>query len=263
MARPKKTYEFLEERTVNGHIVYVRKCPNCLKEILHENRYGCVLSHRQRRNCYECGNKLKPPVPQDILNKRRKKQSETMKNICKIVPRWNDGLTKETSEILKRMGENHTGFKHTEDSIKKISEASKERWGTKEGRAELSKMWKQRWKDGCYENAIKNGLFGPRKGYTREGKKREYTPEELTVKRLFKIYRHQVTKFTNKVLHLVEGYDRSKQGRCGVKGAYQIDHIVTVEYGFLNDIPPEKIADPKNLRFIPWEENLARKKKTC
>ena len=262
MARPKKTYEFLEERTINGQIIYIRKCPNCSREVLHENRYGCVLSHKQNRNCYECANKLKPPVPPDIMEMRRKKQSETMKGVCKNAPRWNTGLTKEVSDILSKMGENHTGFKHSDLTKEIISKASKDRWGTPEGRKELSKMWKQRWKDGCYENAIKNGLFGSRKGCThKKGKKIEYTPEELTIKRLFKIYRHQVTKFTKKVEHLVEGYDPSKQGRCGVKGAYQIDHIISVQYGFLNGIPPEKIADSKNLQFITWEENLARKKK--
>ena len=252
MARPKKVLHFVDERVIDNRTVFIRKCPNCSREVIHKRRYGCILSHRQRRNCYECANALKPPVSADVLKSRREKQSRTMRELCKKVPRWNTGLTKETSEILAKMAANHTGFRHSDSTKRVISNASKRRWGSAAGRAELSAIWKQRWKDGCYENAIRDGLFG---------KKKEYTEDELTVKRLFKIYRHQVTKFTKKVLHLVEGYDKSKHGRCGVKGAHQIDHIVTVEYGFLNGIAPEQIATPKNLRFIPWEENLARKKK--
>lgn len=49
-----------------------------------------------------------------------------------------------------------------------------------------------------------------------------------------------------------------KRGRCGVPGAYQIDHVVGIRHGFDNRIPPEEIADISNLRMIPWEENRAK-----
>ena len=49
--------------------------------------------------------------------------------------------------------------------------------------------------------------------------------------------------------------DPNKKGRCGVKGAYQIDHIIPIQYGFMNNIPPEKLASPINLQFISWEDN--------
>lgn len=66
------------------------------------------------------------------------------------------------------------------------------------------------------------------------------------------IYRRQVTTLTNRNKHHL---DLSTIGLCGTPGATQVDHIVPVKYGYLNDIPPELIASSDNLQIIPWEEN--------
>ena len=49
--------------------------------------------------------------------------------------------------------------------------------------------------------------------------------------------------------------------RCGVKNGYQIDHIITVRFGFDNHISEEEISKKENLRIIPWRDNLGRNKK--
>lgn len=49
-----------------------------------------------------------------------------------------------------------------------------------------------------------------------------------------------------------------KIGRCGVEGAYQLDHMVSIKYGVEYMIPHEIIGSLKNLRIIPWEENRAK-----
>lgn len=70
----------------------------------------------------------------------------------------------------------------------------------------------------------------------------------------FQKYRNRVDVLTAKQpIHLLENFE--KRGRAGVAGAYHLDHIKSVWYGFHNDIEPEKIADIKNLRMIPWLEN--------
>lgn len=51
------------------------------------------------------------------------------------------------------------------------------------------------------------------------------------------------------------GYNRTI---CGVDGGYQLDHIVSIKYGFDNNIPPETIARLENLRLIPWKDNLLK-----
>jgi len=49
-----------------------------------------------------------------------------------------------------------------------------------------------------------------------------------------------------------------KRGLCGVKGAYQIDHVTSVRLGFDKKIKPEVIAEYKNLRMLPWKDNLLK-----
>lgn len=71
----------------------------------------------------------------------------------------------------------------------------------------------------------------------------------------YKEYNRIVKKETNqKPVHLLENY--KYRGRSGKVGAYQLDHIYSIRQGFKNNIDPHIIANIKNLRFIPWEENL-------
>ena len=48
------------------------------------------------------------------------------------------------------------------------------------------------------------------------------------------------------------------RGRCGVEGAYQIDHIVSVKEGFKRRLSPKTIGAYSNLRMIPWKENRTK-----
>lgn len=52
--------------------------------------------------------------------------------------------------------------------------------------------------------------------------------------------------------------DSDKRGRCGVEGAYQIDHIRGIKDGYTAKTPPEEIAHISNLRMLPWAENLKK-----
>ena len=55
--------------------------------------------------------------------------------------------------------------------------------------------------------------------------------------------------------------DNKPRTLCGVDGGYQLDHIYPVYEGFINNISPDEIAKVKNLRVIPWKENLIKKNK--
>ena len=72
-------------------------------------------------------------------------------------------------------------------------------------------------------------------------------------------YKRIVNRLTNKVVNLIPGYNKSKRGRAGIRGAYQVDHIITIKHGFLNGIPHKVIANISNLQFITWEDNLKRR----
>lgn len=47
-------------------------------------------------------------------------------------------------------------------------------------------------------------------------------------------------------------------GRAGVKGAYHVDHIMSVRIGFEKGISVEKLAHQNNLQVLPWLENIRK-----
>lgn len=51
-----------------------------------------------------------------------------------------------------------------------------------------------------------------------------------------------------------------KRGRNGTKGTVQLDHIISIEFGYLYNIPVEVISDVSNLQIISWEENSSKNK---
>ncbi len=77
----------------------------------------------------------------------------------------------------------------------------------------------------------------------------------------FQRYRNRVTTRTQRVyeLHKEEinphNYPR---GKCGVDGAWQLDHIVSVKEGFEKQIPVDVISAKENLQMLPWLENIRK-----
>jgi len=73
-----------------------------------------------------------------------------------------------------------------------------------------------------------------------------------------KQYQSEVRRLTFKQpLHLLKDYAlwESNKGLCGTDGAYQIDHIISIDEGYSNGIDPMVIANIKNLQILPWKEN--------
>jgi len=68
------------------------------------------------------------------------------------------------------------------------------------------------------------------------------------------MYKREVWSYTNK--QPIETLPNSdKRGRCGVDGAYQLDHIISINEGWQRKIPPEIIGHMDNLQILTWEEN--------
>lgn len=98
-----------------------------------------------------------------------------------------------------------------------------------------------------------------------KGLKKQEIPEVLDrtdpIYSNFKKYRNRVAVRTKKNYQLNESIinpNNLKLGKCGVEGAHQIDHIITVRLGFEQGIPVEVIAATENLRVIPWLENVQK-----
>ena len=75
----------------------------------------------------------------------------------------------------------------------------------------------------------------------------------------FKKYKRQVMSITYKQpLTTLENYE--KTGMMGTEGAFNCDHIISIYKGFTTGIAPEVIGNIKNLRMIPWLENIKKHK---
>ena len=76
----------------------------------------------------------------------------------------------------------------------------------------------------------------------------------------WKRYKAEVWRHTYKSLRdnpTLENF--SLRGKCGVDGAYQIDHIKGVREGFDKGTDPTAIGAYTNLRMLPWRDNLKKK----
>ncbi len=79
----------------------------------------------------------------------------------------------------------------------------------------------------------------------------------------FKRYSGKVHRLTRKT------YEKFKdeinpmnhpRGTCGVDGAYQLDHKISIRTGFDNGLAPEILAEKDNLQMLPWHVNLKKSK---
>lgn len=84
--------------------------------------------------------------------------------------------------------------------------------------------------------------------------------EELTEKEL---YKRKVSQFTDITIRKkFKKDDLKKRGKCGIYGAKQVDHIYSINDGFINNIPPEILCHECNIRLIDWEDNTNKWKKS-
>lgn len=128
----------------------------------------------------------------------------------------------------------------------KYSERRKEYWNTDEG----IKIRKEK---GIKISKSKSGVPCIK---TRGELNGRYNPRLKEFKR----YAYDVRRYTK--FHFKEEVQNlpnfEKTGRAGVLGAYQLDHKVSIKYGFENNISPSIIGHITNLEMIPWELNRSK-----
>ena len=74
-----------------------------------------------------------------------------------------------------------------------------------------------------------------------------------------KRYRKEVWRITNQQpLNSLENY-KMPRTLAGIEGGYQLDHIISIEEGWIMKKSPYIIGNINNLQFIPWEENLKKR----
>lgn len=201
---------------------YKRNCPNCNKIIEHKSKYNCRDAKIEKRLCKNCMHKGKSQkeLYGDRYDEIIEKRSKSLK---KVDHWWHDKI----AESRRKNGTN----KLTEEQKQKISQST------------------------VFSNTGKNHVR-VKKIFEENGiTYKEYLDRMDDYHR----YKREVRLLTNKVdLSSLENYE--KRGIAGVKGAYHLDHKIEVSEGYVNSIPPEEIAKKENLHFIPWQENMKKRK---
>jgi len=48
---------------------------------------------------------------------------------------------------------------------------------------------------------------------------------------------------------------------CGIEGGYQLDHIISIDYGWKNNMTIEELSCKENLQMLEWKENRLKSNK--
>jgi len=92
---------------------------------------------------------------------------------------------------------------------------------------------------------------------TDEYRKSLHKPHKTELER----YRRDVYSFTKRSyrdkIDLINP-NRYPRGRCGVAGAYQLDHVISIKEGFVRGLSAEYIGSAENLQMLPWKQNLLK-----
>jgi RNA polymerase-binding transcription factor DksA len=209
--------------------VYKRNCPKCGDVIEYKNPRSFKWADRDKKPCRKCYSKqisatLKKQVEEGtyVINRRPKNDKVTYTHF-RNCPECGNEIGYSRVDIYKRSVKDGTLCNACSSVIHKK--------GVMKGLT-IEQTQKMR--------ATKAG-FGSWDEYVEKYPKKQF-------------YKREVWRLTYKhPLNELEHWE--KRGRCGVEGAYQLDHIRSINWGWENGIPAEEIAEWDNLRMIPWKEN--------
>jgi hypothetical protein len=216
-------------------MTHIRNCPNCDCELQYTNKRSWYNAKKANSKCKKCYNESAA----NTLKERYKSGELT------IIPR------KKNSELIKLFKRN---CPNCGNEMSYVTESTLN-----------TSIKKNTICNGCSTKLYKKGVMG--------GLTKEQTEQMRATKAGFQnfdeyklrypkkqFYKREVWRLTYKhPLDTLEYWEL--RGRCGVDGAYQLDHIKSIDWGWKNGIEPEVIAEWDNLRMIPWKTNLLKSSK--
>lgn len=214
--------------------MYERNCPKCGDKISYKNPRSFKWAERDKKTCRKCYSVE--------ISKTIKKLYDD--NKFPFVAR-----NKEFEKNLeRRYVRNCPNCGEEQRYARKYSMESAEKNKKTCNKCSAYK-YKKTFKGRITEDHIRQ-MRATKAGYaTFEDYEREYPKKQL--------YKREVWRLTYKQpIHTLPNWEL--RGRCGVKGAYQLDHIQSIDWGYKNSVSPSAIAEFGNLRMIPWKENLLK-----
>ena len=216
-------------------MTHKRNCPNCDCEIEYTNKrswYNAKRLNSKCTNCYrnEISTTLKEKYKSGELNVvPRKKDCDLIKPFKRNCPECGKEMSYVSESTLKKS--------ITKNTICNSCSTYKYNKTFKEVITPEHRLQMRATKAG-FQNFDEYKLKYPKKQF----------------------YKREVWRLTyQQPLDTLEYWEL--RGRCGVEGAYQLDHIKSINWGCENGIPPEVIAEWDNLRMIPWKTNLIKSSK--
>jgi len=217
---------------------YIRKCPNeiCRNKITYKRIGDMRVADKNGRLCNDCR--------YYEITKRNEKVINYLKHTELTHKEISDELN-ITVDIVTKIRKKHKIIRDVKQSIS----------GTEKRRDNFIKNIlnkKLNTNGGTKSPEQYEKIFKSRYGY-------EYS-EFLKTQPEFKKYYNKVRNITNKNLRKYKDLftNLDNLGRCGDIGKSQVDHIFSIKEGFVQNIIPELIGHPSNLRVIKWEDNLSK-----
>ena len=211
-------------------MIYKRDCPTCNSVIESKNPKSFKVSVRENKECRSCySKKISKTMKGTNYGKPRRKDSEIIKTHFRDCPECKSPIGYGSVNTLKQSIRNNT--------ICNSCSAYK---------------YNKTFKDVITEEHI-NKMRATKAGFDSFEEYVEKYPEK-------EMYKRNVWRLTYRNdLTILEHWD--KRGKCGVEGAFQLDHIYPVSKGYENNIPPEELAKMDNLQMLPWKMNLLKSNK--
>jgi hypothetical protein len=214
-----------------------------------------------KRNCPECG---KEKVYKSKAGYERAVKNNTLCQSC--ANKWDRVFgSKKANEMKMRYSEDNTGKSHSAETKQKLSIIITQHW-KKYGYPEtaIQKLKERKLKPVSDETRKKLSQYTGEKNSTVKKilKERNITYDEYleTIPKWNRYY-NEVQRITKQQpIQLLEHYEKRGRAQKGTD-AYHLDHIISIKYGFDNNIDPLIIGDISNLQFIHWNENLQKSSK--
>jgi endogenous inhibitor of DNA gyrase (YacG/DUF329 family) len=212
-------------------MTHTRECPICSNEIQYTNKRSWYNAKKLNSSCRLCWSKKISKTANDKIKIGEhwggKRDKEKEKNIDRPYTRKCPDCGKSIGYIRKH----------------KLQEAIKNNTVCNSC---SSYKYNKTWTNVISDEHIKQ-MRATKAGFDSwEEYKKKYPKKQF--------YKREVWRYTyQNDLEKLPNWE--KRGRCGVDGAYQLDHIMSINEGWEKKIPPEQIAKWENLRMIPWKQN--------